>query len=388
MTFFLVFISLGWVRVDSPETDESVRNTLESPMIMPETLNSTELAAPPKVLAAAAHGVEEVFFRNGGDVDSIFGNAGIRAADLCDPLREINLKQYCDMFEIAARQTGNPNVGLHFGQSFQPQHLGMLGYAAISSPTLAAGLRNMELFFPAHQGLSNFGMIQDDGILWLFYHVLDPRVQNRRQDAELSLGMFCNIFRTALGPHWHPIEVRFEHERQEGLEEYGQAFGCPVLFGRRTNAIGFRRSALYTHMPTRDPYLFSIVSAYLRSRIARMSDVEDFATIIRDQVKMQLGSAVLDIDSISTTIGLTSPKLKKQLKQNGLTFKAVVRAAREELALHYLEDVNMPLTEVAFNLGYSELSAFSRAFRNWTGMNPQKFRHNLKGKVNAGQCAC
>lgn len=352
-------------------------------MKMPETPNPNELVSPSKVLAAAAHGVGELFTRNGGDVDSILGNAGIRATDLCDPLREINLKQYCDMFEIAARQTGNPNIGLHFGQGFQPQHLGMLGYAAISSPTLVAGIRNMESLFPAHQGLSNFGMIREDGILWLFYHVLDPRVQNRRQDAELSLGMFCNIFRTALGPHWHPLEVRFEHERQEGAEEHELAFGCPVQFGRRTNAIGFRRSDLYTRMPTRDPYLFSIVSGYLRSRIERVSDVEDFATIIRDQVKMQLGSAVPDIDSISRIIGLTSQKLQKQLKQNGLTFKAVVRAAREELALHYLEDVNMPLTEIAFNLGYSELSAFSRAFRNWTGMSPQRFRHNLKSKVNS-----
>ncbi len=340
-----------------------------------------ELGAPSTVLAAAAHGIYDVIARNGGDADSILGNAGLRPDDLCNPLKEINLRQYCDLFEIAAAQTRNLHLGLHFGKNFRPQHLGMIGYAAISSPTLGAGLRSMEALFPAHQGLSSFGLLEEDGCLWLFYHVLDPRVVDRRQDAELSLGMFLNIFRKALGPDWCPLEVRFQHECQGGSDPYEYAFGCPVLFGRRTNAIGFRRVELESLMPTCDPYLLSIVSAYLQSRMRGSQNVEDFAEMIRDQVKMQLGAAVPDMERISAIIGLSSHKMQKQLKDRGLTFKEVVRAAREELALHYLADMDMPLTEIAFSLGYSELSAFSRAFRNWSGISPQKYRTTLKVKA-------
>ncbi len=340
-----------------------------------------EFGAPSKVLAAAAHGVIETFTRNGGDAESILGSVGVHAADLCDPLKELNLKQYCEMFELAARQTGNQNLGLHFGQNFQPQHLGMIGYSAISSPTLGAGLRSMEELFPAHQGLSSFGILEEDGLLWLFYHVLDPRVPDHRQDAELSLGMFVNIFKTALGPNWHPLEVRLEHERQDGADQHEKAFGCPVLFGRRTNAIGFRSADLQRPMPTCDPYLHAIVSAYLRSRVDGSRNATDLASIIRDQVRMQLGASVPDIGNISSIVGLSSHRIQKELKDSGLTFKGVVRAAREELALHYLEDMNMPLTEIAFNLGYSELSAFSRAFRKWSGISPQKYRRMQRAKA-------
>jgi AraC-like DNA-binding protein len=333
-----------------------------------------ESLAPAKVLSAAADGAAELFRSHGGDLDSIFGDAGIRASDLSDPVAELNLAQYCEMFEIAAAQTGNDNIGLAFGQHFQPRQLGMLGYAAISSPTLAAALRNMEELFPAHQEQSSFGLLNDDGILWLCYRILDPRIENRRQDAELSLGMFCNVFRAALGPDWRPLEVRFEHARPDGWTDHERLFGAPVQYGRRTNAIAFRRSDLDTRMPSCDPYLFSVVKAYLQSRVIQDQDPEDFATVVRNEIKMQLGSAAPSVAQIAAILGLSGPAFQKRLKLSGLSFNDILRAARHELALHYLEDHDIPLTEIAYNLGYSELSAFSRAFRSWTGMSPQRFR--------------
>lgn len=330
--------------------------------------------APAKVLSAAADGAADLFRRNGGDIDTIFGNSGVRVSDLGDPVAEINLTQYCDLFEIAATKTGNDNIGLNFGHDFQPRQLGMLGYAAISSPTLSAALQVMEQLFPAHQEQSSFGILNDDGILWLCYRILDHRIQKKRQDAELSLGMFCNIFKAALGPDWSPLEVRFEHSRPDGWGEHERLFGAPVQFGRRTNAIAFRRSDLDTRMPSCDPYLLSVVSAFLHSRVTQDQDPTDFVQVVRNEIKMQLGSAVPSVAQIASILGLTSQEFQKRLKRSGLSFNHILRAARRELALHYLEDPDMPLTDIAYNLGYSELSAFSRAFRSWSGMSPQRYR--------------
>ncbi|WP_442475977.1 AraC-like transcriptional regulator QhpR [Roseovarius aestuarii] len=294
--------------------------------------------------------------------------------ELDSPVSEINLSQYCKMFETAAAQTHNDNIGLQFGRHFQPQQLGMLGYSAISSPTLAAGLRNMETFFPAHQEQTSFGLIQDDGILWLSYRILDPRIRNRRQDAELSLGMFCNVFRAALGDDWAPLEVRFEHAAPENAHEHETAFNAPVVFNRRTNAIAFRRSDLDAKMPAHDPYLFSMVKAFMESRCKTSDDPVDFATVVRNEIKMQLGSSIPSLCEIASILGMPSLSFQKRLRKHGLSYNDILRAARHELALHYMDDPSMPLTEIAFNLGYSELSAFSRAFRNWTGMSPQRYR--------------
>ncbi|GJL82605.1 MAG: AraC family transcriptional regulator [marine bacterium B5-7] len=338
----------------------------------PEVNNS--FLPPSKVLASAACGVVTHIEKNKGDIDSIFGQVGIREKDINDPINELNLIQYCNLFEVAANKTGNHNIGLEFGKHFAPKQLGPIGYAAITSPTLSAALRNMERYFSAHQEQTSFGLLQDSDILWLSYRIYDPRITCRRQDAELSLGMFCNIFKNALGDDWFPLEIRFEHDRPEGSYSHEACFNAPVKFGRRTNAIGFRRSDLDTRMPDQDPYLFSIISSYLESRSRLVGNPEDFATIVRNQIKLHLGEKIPTLSEIAGIFGLHDSAFQKQLKAHNLLFSDLLRAARQELALHYMNEPEMPFTEIAYNLGYSELSAFSRAFRSWTGMSPQRYR--------------
>ncbi|MGM0560043.1 MAG: AraC-like transcriptional regulator QhpR [Pseudomonadota bacterium] len=330
--------------------------------------------APSTVLASAATGVVDLIQKNSGDPDSILGNVNLNEQDFSNPYNELPLAQFCNLFEEAAKQTGNSNFGLHFGGKFKPHHLGAIGYAAISSPTLSTALRSMEVYFPAHQGQSSFGLLQDSDILWLSYRIFDPCIEDRRQDAELSMGMFLNIFRHALGPEWAPLEVRFEHETPDASYEHEKLFAAPVRFGRRTNAFAFRRRDLDSRMPSQDPYLFSVIEPFLKSRCELRRSPESFATIVRNQIKLHLGDLPPTISEMARIFGMPDHTFQKQLREHGLTFQDLVNAARKELALHYMEDSNMPLTEVAHCLGYSELSAFSRAFRNWTGMSPQRYR--------------
>lgn len=341
---------------------------------MTTSVRSLSYATPAKVLSAAATGAADLFMRHNGDVDAIYGAAGIRADDLDSPLNEINLAQYCAMFEEASRHTGHDNIGLEFGQAFQPRQLGMLGFAAVSSPTLAAALRNLQAYFPAHQGQTLFGLVHDCDILWLHYRIFDERIDRRRQDAELSMGMFCNIFREALGRDWAPLEVCFEHSRPDGAGEHERRFGAPVKFGRRTNAMAFRRSDLDAGMPNQDPYLFSVVRPFLESRCQPTSDPQVFAAQLRHEIKAHLRNGLPSLKDLSDIMGMSESAVQRLLRSNGMTFADVLRAAREELAIHYLTRSDLSLTEIAFNLGYSELSAFSRAFRSWTGVSPQRYR--------------
>ena len=349
-------------------------------MANPRNAPGDQQLKPPKVLASAATGAADLFASRGGDADRIFGEAGIGIDDVASPVNELNLASYCRLFTEAAKQTGDDSIGLEFGRRFQPRQLGALGYAAISSPTLAAALRSMTHYFPAHQGQTSFGLLQDSGLLWLTYRIYDPRIPDRRQDAELSIGMFVNIFRAALGQDWCPLEVRFEHDRPSDWHAHERSFGAPVQFNRRTNAIAFSRQDLDARMPNQDPYLFSIITPFLEQRCAELGDPEDFAEVVRDQIKLHLGDAPPMLSEIARTLGLTDKDFQRRLKEHGLAFPDLLRAARQELALHYMADRDMPLTDIAYNLGYSELSAFSRAFRSWTGMTPQRYRRTAMAR--------
>ena len=157
---------------------------MESRPLQPSS--PTSGLTPPKVLASAADGVVDLIERESGDVESIFGRSGVRLDDLGSPVNELVLSQFCNLFEIAAGETGNGNFGLDFGDDFKPRQLGPIGYAAITSPTLSAALSNLIRYFPAHQGQSTLCIIPDKDVLWLSYRIDDPRIVNRRQDAELS----------------------------------------------------------------------------------------------------------------------------------------------------------------------------------------------------------
>ncbi len=341
---------------------------------MGDASHADMISPPPTVLASAATGVVGLIEQMKGDPDSILGNACLRPTDLDDPYRELLLGDFCNLFEEAAHQTGNDRFGLTFGKDFQPCQLGAIGYAAISSPTLAAALKNMETYFPAHQGHSSFGLFHDSEVLWLSYQISDPRIAHRRQDAELSMGMFLNIFRHALGQNWSPLEVRFEHEAHGDSYKHENVFGAPIRFGRRTNAFAFRRSDLDARMPSQDPYLYSIIEPFLKSRCEIQRNPEVFATAIRNQIKLNLGDTPPTLNEIARIFGMSDQHMQRKLRENNVTFQELVTAARKELALHYLNGPNVQLTEIAFLLGYSELSAFSRAFRSWTGMSPQRYR--------------
>ena len=243
----------------------------------------------PKVLAAAANGVIEMIDHYHGDVDGIFGRATIDTSQLDSPFNEINLRQYCTLFEEAAAQTGYDNFGLQFGQHFQPKRLGAIGYVAINSPTLSSGLRNFIRYFPAHQDNSILSLEHDKDVLWLTYQIVDPRIARRRQDAELSLGMFCNIFRHALGPNWRPLEVHFEHHLPDERGEHQATFDAPVIFGQKVNAIAFKREDLDADMPGHDPYLYAVIEPFLAERRTLRQNPEDFVTALRHEIKLRLG---------------------------------------------------------------------------------------------------
>lgn len=131
-------------------------------------------------------------------------------------------------------------------------------------------------------------------------------------------------------------------------------------------------------MPDQDPYLFSIIEPFLRSRCELHDNPETFAAIVRNQIKLNLGTTPPSLAEIARLFGLSECQFQHELHAHGLSFQDLLRAARQELSLHYIKDPDIPLTEVALLLGYSELSAFSRAFRNWTGMSPQRYRRTHK----------
>jgi AraC-like DNA-binding protein len=327
----------------------------------------------PQVLAAAADGITGMIDALGGDVDRIFGEARVDIDILKSPFNELSLAQYCGLFEEAARQTQYDNFGLRFGYDFKPRQLGPIGYLAINSPTMAAGLRALIDYFPAHQQNTTMALRQERDLLYLDYQITDGRIGRRRQDAELSLGMFCNMFYHCHGKRWRPLEIHFEHPRPADSREHETLFGAPAIFSQPTNSIVFRRRDLDAPMPDPDPYLFGLIEPFMSGRQRRVC-TEDLVSLVRQRIEGHLGTGDPSLGKVAAELGMSSWTLHRRLRDLDVSFHDLVFGARRELALRYVAEPHIPLTEIAFLLGYSELSAFSRAFRHWTGISPARYR--------------
>ncbi len=123
-----------------------------------------------------------------------------------------------------------------------------------------------------------------------------------------------------------------------------------------------------------DPYLFALIEPFMAGRQARRGRSDDLIGQVRHEIEQQLAGGNPQLGKVAVALGMTSWTLQRRLRSLDVNFNDLVRAARRDLALRYVAEPHIPMTEIAFLLGYSELSAFSRAFRQWTGMAPAHYR--------------
>lgn len=328
-----------------------------------------------RILAAAANGVTDFIGANGGDAERVFAASGVDAACLDNPVAPLALAAFVAMMEESARQTRNDNFGLWYGQQFKPEMQGLMGEVVLSAPSVGAALANMAEMFPYHQHATECRLAKEDGLLRMEYRILDPGVLRRRQDAELTLGMVLNVCRRGLGAHWLPERVEFEHLRPEGWQAHERAFGAEVSFGHRTNALIFRDAGMDRRMPGADLGKFQ---AARRHMLDVAGDIRDNAPSFVEQVMSEVRACLQDgpphIETVAAALCLPRWTLQRRLAETGLSFSDVVERVRRDLAGLYVAQPHLPLSEIALALGYSELSAFTRAFTRWHGRPPAKSR--------------
>lgn len=332
-------------------------------------------AHAPGVFASAATGIVGFIQKFGGDVDRIFGSVRILPDMAGSPTLKLKLSAFCELFEESARQTGHDNFGLWFGNQFKPRDLGMWGYAAISAPTLGSALENLVGLFRYHQESSTMRLMAgDDGLVRLEYRITAAGIVERRQDAELSLGMFLNVLRECCGPAWAPEEVHFEHPKPGFAKEHELAFDAPVYFSQPANALLFKPEILTRPMPSSDLRLLAVMQTCLEELSAEVPAEDLLGDRVRSAIRMRLPDGYPTLEQIAAELHVPAGAICRDLHDVGSSYSEVVEGVRRDLAMSYVRQRQLPFSDIAMLLGYSELSAFSRAFRRWMGVSPREYR--------------
>jgi len=278
-------------------------------------------------------------------------------------------------FEAAARQAGDPCLGLHFGQTRDTRDAGLLGYVGLSSPTVMDGLKNLARYRPVFSDAAEMDIfrLEAQGRLTWWFH--GAAGEMARQCVEFAATNLIRAMRAKTGRRVAPVALVFAHPRDEETGAFDDYFGCQVTFGAPENAVEFRLADLALPLSTADSRLLTILRRCCEDVLARSPErppslVERVERLVADR----LTNGEASMAAIAAELGMSARSLSRRLAGQGTSFHAIVEEIRRELAARYLHERRLSLTEIAFLLGYSEVSTFNHAFRRWTGTTPAAFR--------------
>ena len=339
----------------------------------------------PKIRAAAANGVRKAITHRRVAADRVLERAGIDAGQLEDPAYQLELGDYCRLMESAAEATGDDLFGARFGIEFSPPNFGPVGEIAMNSATLGEALRALSAYYGWIQQNSGLELKKADGIAVLEYQIFDSRILERRQDAELSIAAFASLIRHCIGPGWQPLEVHFEHGSSGSRADYRRVFRADPVFYEKSAAIildaaDLDRPIRRADWRRRNQALESVREQLADDLIdgARLESEAVIATATR-LIERQIRGDGVSLQAVARRMGMSPHRLRTHLRERGIAFDELLSETRRRIAMDFVENSDRSMTEIAYLLGYSEASAFSRAFRNWTGTGPAAYRRHLHG---------
>ena len=196
----------------------------------------------------------------------------------------------------------------------------------------------------------------------------------RTQYVDFAMTFVLKRLRLGTGAEWSPVAVEFEHREPDDLSEYARVFGRHLLFNTAESAIVIENQMLSRPMPTADHQLYQIIESFCDRLIDERPSEGAFIRNIRLSIVKCLANGQSTIEDIAEFAELEANHIKRELEKIGVTFQFVLGDTRLALADRYLRDTDLPLTDVALLLGFSELSAFSRACGRWFNMPPSSYR--------------
>lgn len=284
--------------------------------------------------------------------------------------------------EVAAQALQDPCLGLRLGQSIRPGHLGSHGYALMNCANALELARQSSRYSALTiDACHNTIELRDSA----FVRVLHSNLPDGRLDAlceDLQHSVMVTFGRWITGrDDIDPLWVSFRHPPPADTGPYQTLFRCPVHFDAGESAIGVDMRLASVPLPQADSRIRRIMEDLCTQLLQQLGPALEpgWLSSARRAVLESLHHGVPEAPAVAESIGLAPDRLRALLAERGLSFRALVDQLRHSLALGYMADPELSLVDIAFVLGFSEQSAFQRAFKRWTGMTPGEHRRQRGG---------
>lgn len=335
--------------------------------------------AGPTVSGGYARALVDLAEAQGADRRLLLRRADVPAEALDDPDARVAFGRFKALMLEAKALCAEPAFGLHFGERTRFVDMSIVGLICHAANTMGEAFEEMNRFarlaveVDGHESAPRFALARDEAGLWL-----EERRRNPNDFPELTESTFARFVcdtRRHFPDEPFAYELHFTHARPEHAAEYDRIFQAPSIFGSNRNAIRIAESWPHIRLGPPNRYVFGVFSEKAQ---ALMRDLES-ARSVRGRVEAALTPILhtgdLGMEATARRMGLSRAGLYRRLKAEDVSYEAVLDDLRRRMALHYLDGRKVSVNEAGYLVGFSDPSAFSRAFKRWTGERPGRRGH-------------
>ncbi len=314
----------------------------------------------------------EYLEKRGLDADGILEHAGVSRSALTNTNTRLPKATFEELWRAAGEATGDPAIALRVSTMMRTNTLGIIGYLALASDSPRRAFELVKGLTPLLWENIDCDLESDDKTAFIRCST-GGGPQANRFTKEYAIGLTVTMSRALGGALTDPIEARFSYSPPPYADQYEEILGLPVRFDAGEDGVLFPISVIDGSNPSADAALRQLLERYAADQLAKISTSAPYAQRVRACILSRLPLGDLTAEMIAAQFSISGRTLRRRLLEEGTSYQEILDNVRAQMARDYLEKERRGIDEVAFLLGFSDQSAFSKAFRRWTGRTPADF---------------
>jgi AraC-like DNA-binding protein len=309
-------------------------------------------------------------------VAPLLRRVGFSERDFGNRERRISAIAQAKLLEYAAEAMGDSAFGLRLAQQTNPREAGLLFYVTSAAQTVGEGLALYARCCRVVNEAVRVKLLRDQSGVVVEFELVSLSRHQACQTAEFVLAVTVKAMRELVGRNIHPTRIAFAHSRNSGRPEFRRFFGCPVEYGAMSDQAAFSNETLALPLITRDPYLLETLQVICdKAAKARHTPKGTLRALVENEAQKLLPHGKANRQTVASALGMSERTLARKLAEESTSYEEVLDELRLSLALQYVKDRGISLSEIAWLLGYEGSTSFNHAFARWTGRSPSTARN-------------
>lgn len=320
---------------------------------------------------------------------SFLEKTGIAPQTICDIVgvpfshfqnkeNQVTLAEEEALWQTAIEQSNDPDFGLHFGMGFQGHAKGNILVALIlNSPNLEDALKKVVKYHDfLHEGGSSIQLETKPTTVHLLFHYSSESSLLTRHFTDSFFASMVQFVSHVSDFKIVPQKIRMAYPQPKAIDVHQSVFRAPLEFNCAQNELIFTRTPLQAPILSANSEVLQMLENHVRNHIKEKKGIQSWSNRVMVVLENLVYEETISVERVAQRLGVGVRTLQNHLKKEQTTFRLLWDEVRKEIALDYLSKSQESIADIAFLLGYSEQSSFTKAFKLWTGVTPNQYRQN------------